>query len=422
MTTNVPLPSFTDAGLAIPTEPQVLSGVFADMVAAFAASGKALNTELTTPQGQLAQSQAYMVTQLYAAMLQIINAVDPATSSGAFQDALGRIYYLTRKPATYATVAATLGGVPGATIPAGALARATDGSLWGTTAAAIIAPNGRATVTLQAQESGSGPVAGINGLTIYQQQSGWETITNAAPSTPGRDAESRQDFELRRSASVNIGGRGTAPAVRAAVANVEDVTDVYVYNNSSSSALSYGATNYPVPANSLVAVVAGGADADIAQAIHSKLDAGCGMATSGGVGTLVTETVVDSEGYAEPYPQYAVRFVRPLPVTVYMRVEVADLDTLPGSYVTLVQTAVADALTNGFYTADGTIAVSRARIGAQVVAAEYFAPILALGNITPVSIYVGFSPNPTSGAGVVMGIDQLPVTIATDITVVTVTV
>ena len=103
MTTNVPLPTFSAAGLSVPTEPEVLTGVFGDMVDAFALSGKALNTELATPQGQLAQSEAYMLTVLYAGMLQIINGVDPATASGRFQDALGQIYFLSRQAATYAT-------------------------------------------------------------------------------------------------------------------------------------------------------------------------------------------------------------------------------------------------------------------------------------------------------------------------------
>lgn len=122
MTTNVPLPTFSDAGLSVPTEPAVLTGVLGDWVDAFALSGKSLNTELTTPQGQLAQSQAYMLTVLFAGMAQIINGVDPATSAGRFQDALGRIYFLNRQPATYATVQALVTGVVGATLPARAQA------------------------------------------------------------------------------------------------------------------------------------------------------------------------------------------------------------------------------------------------------------------------------------------------------------
>lgn len=422
MTTNVPLPTFTDAGLTVPTEPEILSGIFADMVDAFALSGRALNTELTTPQGQLAQSQAYMLAQLNRGWLQLVNNVDPASASGAFQDALGRIYFLTRQPASYATVQATVRGVVGTVLPAGAQARSSDGTIWLTTAAVTFGSSGSATVLLRASTAGSAPSVGVNGLTIYQQRSGWEAISNDAPSTPGVNLESRQSFEARRAASVNIGGTGTAAAVRAAIANVTGVSDVYVYNNGSDTAITYGATDYPVPAHSIAITVAGGDDTAVANAIHSKLDAGCGLPTSAGVGTLTEIVIEDSVNYVAPFPQYVIRFVRPLPVTVYVRVEVANLSTLPSTYVQDVQAAIASALTDGYSTPCGDIAVSRARIGGQIVAAEYGAAILALGNITPISIYVGTTPNPESGQALTMGIDQLPVTSVLDVTVVAVDV
>lgn len=424
-TTNVPLPVFTPAGLNLPTEPQILDGVFADWTAAFAASGKALNTELTTPQGQLAQSQAYMLMQLNAAMAQIIAGVDPATSYGAFQDALGQIYFLTRQPATYATVQATVFGVAGQQLPAGAQARSADGTIWASQAAVTFSPAGQATVEFVATVAGSGPSVGINGLTIYQQRPGWESISNAAPSAPGVDVESRQSFETRRAESVNIGGQGTAAAVRAAVANVTGVSDVYVYNNGSDLDITYGETAYPIEAHSIAIIVTGGATAEIAQAIHSKLDAGCGLPTSAGLGTLVTYIITDSVNYAPPYPQYELRFVRPLNVPIKVKVEVANLSTLPSTYIGDVQRAVSDAMTNGFINTDPatgqTISVDRVRIGGQIVGAEYVSPILALGNITPVSITVGTAPSPTDKA-VTMGIDQQPVCGPLDVEVVLVAV
>lgn len=407
-TTNVPLPTFTTAGLLVPTEPEILSGVFADYTAAFAPYGKALNTELTTPQGQLAQSQAYMLSALNAAMLQLIRNVDPQTAQGAFQDALGKIYFLTRQPATYATVQTTVSGVVGQTLPLGSQAVAEDGSIWATTAAVTFSASGSATVTFQAMVAGDGPTAGINGLRIYQQQPGWESISNATASIPGTDVESRQSFETRRAESVNIGGQGTASAVRAAIANVTGVTDAYVYNNGSDSSINYGTTNYPIPAHSIAITVAGGDEMEIAQAIHSKLDAGCGLPTTGGQGLLITKTVQDDVNYVPPYPRYQIRFVRPAFTVLYVRVTVANLSTLPSTYVQDVQNAITEAMTNGFATADRTISVSRARIGGRVVAAAYLPAIQAIGRITPVGITVGLTPNPT-GSALTLGIDQVPV-------------
>lgn len=403
--TNVPLPSFGSAGLITASEQAILAGIQADLVSAFARTGKTLSTALATPQGQLATSQSYMVAAFQAALAQLIAMVDPSTSSGAFQDALGRIYFLTRQAATYATVPATVTGTPGAQLPAGSQVKSADGTIWASTSTVTYSPTSTATVTFQATIAGSAPVAGINDLTIYQQVPNWQAVSNSVGSSPGRDVENRQTFESRRSDSVQIGGNGTAANVRAAVANVAGVTDCFVYNNGSDTAITYGATAYPIPAHSIAVSVTGGADADVANAIHSKLDAGCGMSTQ----STTTYSIQDTANYVAPYPTYVMRFVRPAATQIYLTVNVADLSTLPSNYIVQVQKTVASAFLNGYLSPDGTINLPRARIGGQIVAAEYAAPILALGNITPISLFIGTSAAPSSGASVTLGIDQQPV-------------
>lgn len=413
-TTNVPLPVFTPTGLVTASEQAILNGILQDYVAAFAASGKTLNTELTTPQGQLASSQSFMVAAFQAALAQLIANVDPMTSSGAFQDALGRIYFLTRQQATFATVNATVSGVVGATLPAGSQVKSSDGTIWASTAAVIFGAGGTASVTFRATTSGSVPAAGINDLSIYQQVPNWESVTNAAPSVPGVATENRVEFETRRAASVQIGGVGQAANVRAAIANVAGVSDVFVYNNGSDSAITFGTTSYPIPAHSIAINVTGGDLTAVAQAINSKLDCGCGFSTQ----STVTVNIQDTVNYVAPFPTYLIRFMHNVtPTQIYMTVNVANLTTLPANYVLQVQQAVAAAFASGFTSTDGTINVSRARIGGQIVAAEFAAPILAIGNITPVTLFIGTSPAPASGASITMGIDQQPVCPQLNITV-----
>lgn len=412
--TNVPLPVFTPTGLVTASEQAILNGVLQDYVAAFAVSGKTLNTELTTPQGQLASSQSFMVAAFQASLAQLIANVDPMTSSGAFQDALGRIYFLTRQQATFATVNATVSGVVGATLPLGSQVKSSDGTIWASTAAVVFGAGGTASVTFQATTSGSVPAAGINDLSIYQQVPNWENVTNAAPSVPGVATENRVEFETRRAASVQIGGVGQAANVRAAVANVPGVSDVFIYNNGSDSAITYGTTSYPIPAHSIAINVTGGDTTAVAQAINSKLDCGCGFSTQ----STVTVNIQDTVNYVAPFPTYPIRFMHNVtPTQIYMTVNVANLSTLPANYVLQVQQVVAAAFASGFTSTDGTINISRARIGGQIVAAEFAAPILALGNITPVTLFIGTSPSPVSGASITMGIDQQPVCPQLNITV-----
>lgn len=414
MSTNVPLPTFATTGLITASEQAILAGVLADYVAAFAASGKTLTIELTTPQGQLASAQAYMVAAFQAQLAQLIANVDPMTSSGAFQDALGRIYFITRQAATFAYVNATVTGVIGATLPAGAQVKSSDGTVWASLAPAVYGPTGTAAVKFQSTTAGSVPAAGVNDLAIYQQVPNWQAVSNSAPSVPGLDVETRAEFETRRAASVSIGGVGQAQNVLAAILNVPGVTDAFVYNNGSSAAITYGATNYPIPAHSVAINVTGGALAAVAAAINSKLDCGCGFSTQ----STTTYNVVDNVNYVAPHPTYPIQFMWDMtPTQIYITVNVANLSSLPANYVTQVQAAVAAAFKSGYTSPDGTINISRARIGGQIVVTEYAAPIIALGNIVPVSLFIGTAPAPASGGAITMGIDQQPVCPALNITV-----
>jgi hypothetical protein len=415
--TNVPLPTFTATGLQINSEQSILTGMLADYVQAFAQTGKTLSKALATPQGQLATSQSYMVAEMQAALAYLLAMVDPATSMGTFQDALGQIYFLTRQAATYATVPATVYGTPGATLPAGSQAVSdVDGSIWATTAAAIYNALNQAPVTFQAVVAGSGPSAAANSLSIYQQVPNWTGISNTAASEPGTPVESRQSFETRRSQSVQIGGIGQAANVLAAILNVPGVTDAFVYNNGSNSAITYGTTSYPIPAHSIaINVTAPGVPSmTIAEAINSKLDCGCGFSSQ----ETITVNWQDTVNYGAPYPTYPIAFIFNQPPTqLYMTVNVANLSTLPSNYVTQVQQAVAAAFLSGWVSQDGAISVPRARIGGQIVASEYSAVILALGSITPVTIFIGTSASPTSGTSYTSGIDQQPELLATNVTV-----
>src|ERR1700761_9072410 len=92
-TTSVPSLTFGDTGFVPPSESSILAGVQADYNAAF---GGNLNPALSTPQGQLAQSSAAIIGDCNDNFLLLANNVDPAYASGRMQDAIGRIYFISR--------------------------------------------------------------------------------------------------------------------------------------------------------------------------------------------------------------------------------------------------------------------------------------------------------------------------------------
>lgn len=119
----------------------MLAGVLADINAAF---GNTLNTDLSTPQGQLATSLTAILGDAYDQMLAVFNGVDPARASGRMQDAIGRIYFMERKPAT-PTVVTCQCGVEGTVIPQGALVADAAGNTYAADAAITLDTTGTGT-------------------------------------------------------------------------------------------------------------------------------------------------------------------------------------------------------------------------------------------------------------------------------------
>ena len=397
---SVPKIQFTPAGLVIPAETDILAGVQADMNAAF---GGGLNPGLETPQGQLASSQAAVIGDKNNEVALIVNQVDPQYSADRFQDAIGRIYFLTRKPATPTAVTATLGGIAGTVIPAGTFAQDTDGNTYALSGDATIGIAGTVDADFQNVQTGPIPCAAGTLTSVYQAIPGWDTITNAADGTMGSNVESRADFEYRRRNSVALNGKGTPQAIYAEVFALADVLDVYVKDNPAGTTVNTGPTNYPILPHSVYVAVVGGTDAEVAAAIWRKKDTGCDYNGNTSV------TVTDDAGYSYPQPTYTVKFERPAALPVLFAVSLVNDSSLPSDIVQRVKAAII-ARFNG---ADGT---TRERIGSLILASRYYGAVVATAsNVSLISVLIGTVTATLSQISV--GIDQKPTVSAANIVV-----
>ncbi len=230
---NVPEPTFGDNGFVAPSDAAILAGVQADQQEAF---GGNLNPALNTPQGQLASSQAACIAAKNEQFVALANGVDPAFASGRMQDAIARIYFLTRHPATSTVVTARCSGLQGTVIPVNAQAQDQGGNIYLCTESGTIPVAGYIDLTFACQQTGpiSCPGASYpNGFLnrIYQAIPGWDTINNSSDGVLGSDVESRADFEFRRAASVAINAQGSLPSVVGAVFNVDGVLDAFGTEN-----------------------------------------------------------------------------------------------------------------------------------------------------------------------------------------------
>lgn len=396
---SVPSIQFTPSGIVIPAESDVLAGVQSDMDSAF---GGGLNPGLETPQGQLASSQAAVIADKNAEIALIVNQVDPQYSDGRFQDAIGRIYFLTRKGATSTSVQATVTGPVGGVVTAGTLMRDTSGNTYAATGAITIGASGSATGEFQNIVTGPIPCPAGTLTKIYQAGAA-DSITNATDGTLGRDVETRADFEYRRKNSVEIRANGTPGAIYSEVFNIADVLDCYVIDNPSSVAVLKGSTSYSIAAHSVYVAVVGGTDADVAAAIWRKKDLGCDMNGN------TTVSVTDESGYSYPQPTYSIKFERPDALPVLFEVEIANSTALPSDIVDLVKNAII-ARFNG---TDGT---TRERIGALILASRYYG---AIATVAPAASVISILIGTTTATlnQVLVGIDQRPTVSASDITV-----
>ena len=399
---NVPPVTITETGVNVPETPKVLAGVLKDYNVAF---GGGLNIEnVATPQGYLAQETTANITEMNAALAWLFNNVDPAYASGRMQDAIARIYFLSRKAATKTTVQALCTGSPGITLPAGSRAQDDDGNTYTSVSDATFDQTGQATVTFACDTTGS-IVCPTEGLTkILIAVSGWDAVTNLDAGIPGIPVENRSDFERRRYQSVSANATGTAPAILGAVFDLQDVTDCYVIENFTNETKTVGETNYQLAPHSVYVGVVGGDEDKIAETIWRKKDLGCNMHGN----TVIT--MYDRSGLATPYPEYQIRFNRPTAVPIKFAIIVKNNSMLPSDIKTRIQAAVTGAF-NG--EVDG---IDRERMASTIFASTYYGVIAKLSvyaNIVSVLIGTDLANKNT----LQMGIDQYPTISPSDIEV-----
>ncbi len=398
---NVPALQITPEGVTTPDSVTIRNGVLADENIAF--GGDLDIVTPSTPQAYLADQLTSNISDANAAVTYFVSQVDPATAEGRMQDAIARIYFLTRDGATSSVVQAQCTGQPGAILPAGSLAEDDANNLWQSTGDVTFSGGGLASVQFVCLVTG--PILlGIGALTrIAQASPGWDAVTNLGAATVGTNVETRASFERRRQESVAKNGRGSAPAIRSAVWGVPGVLDVFAYDNYTNSAMLYGSTNYSIAPHSIYVGVVGGDATAVAQAIWQAKDAGCDMNGN------TTVTVSDTDGYTYPYPTYPIKFNIPASLPVKFSIQIANSTALPANIIASTKAAV-------IATFNGTNGAQRARMGGQIFASSFYAPVASVGStVSIIQIKIGTSTATLDTVNV--GIDQTPTISASDITV-----
>lgn len=356
----------------------------------------ALNTDSSTPQGQLIDGQTAAIMNKDSELLFLANQFNPATASGIFQDALAKIYFLNRQAATATIVACTCTGLQGVTIPAGAVIQTTSGLQLTNMQEGVISSSGSIVLNFQATQTGPIAVGAGTANIIVTQIPGWDTVNNTTAGVVGRNEESQQEFALRIQKSVAINSQGSTDAIYAALANLSGVVAVVILENDSDSAVEDNGVN--IAAHSICISIYGGNNDDIAETIYNKKDMGCGTVGN----TQISYT--NSRGTTFNY-----NILVPEPYPIGIKVSINNTTSLPSNIQALVQQAVLD----NFNGVDGSTPVAMAQ---TLYATRFIPSIINAGVVSVESVQIVVNEVPSET--ITFNAAQMPTLDINDINVV----
>ena len=398
-TSSVPSISFALTGVQVPVTSAIFGGVLADWNYSFGGNLNIAN--VATPQGYICSEISNYIQNENSAIAYLASQTDPATAEGRFQDAIGRLNFITRNPAVSTVVTCNVVGAPGQRLPAGS--QSTDGTYtYSSLSDVTFSTGGTASVQFANNTPGAfGCLAGtLNRIAVGV--SGWDAVNNPSDGIIGSPIQSTYDFEAMREASIGKNSQNMNDSIRGIVLAVSGVIDCYVTDNYTNSTVNTGATNYPIVGNSIYIAVYGGAEADIAVAIWSKMAPGCNMNGN------TTATIYDST-YDYPYPAYTIIYNVPSALPIYFAVVVANHPGLPSDYIIQIQNAIIAAF-------NGQDGQGRAKIGNDIYASRFYANVAAITGVRIKTLLIGASITPTDNE-VLVGIDQMPTITAANIAV-----
>jgi uncharacterized phage protein gp47/JayE len=395
----------TDDGLVIPSMDVIREAINARMRTAF--GNTSIDLSDGSVEGQIIAILAERESVAWEAIQAVHSSQDPDKATGIGLDTICLYTGTFREEATASVVSLTLTGTPGTVVSAGSRASTLStgkifGTLLGGVDGTIVALTAWAPATLYAvgdqrtnngnayvcittgTSAGSGgptttdaditdntvhwmymgegtgavavtaacietgPIMAVAGdiTEIETQTSGWLGVINLLDATLGSDRTSEEGLRLLR--EFEIGALGSTPlaAIRGELSRVEGVTAVTVFQNITDVTDADG-----VPPHSVEALVTGGEDDEICEALFNAVAAG--VRTYGGE----SGTVTDEEG-----TDHTIMFSRPEEVDIYVTITLTKVAaTYPSDGDAQVKAAI---VAFGDAQSTGTDAVATA-LGAQ---------------------------------------------------------
>ena len=274
----------------------------------------------TGPLARLIAAEVDQRTNVAQNNAMLANQMNPNFAGGQFFDSIFALTNGERLAAQRTTVTATLGGISGRLIPAGSAAQTVNGDRFTSQADATVGIGGTVDAVFQSDVEGVVNVAPGELTQILDSVLGWDSITNAAASTPGRPVETDGQARARRRELIALQGVSVFEAVFSNLRAVAGVRSISFRQNVDE--IPQTIDGVLMARNSIYACVDGGSDVDVATALlNSKTD---GTGWNNGAGMAVSQSVT------EPITgqNYTVLFDRPNVIEIDIRVTVRPLDSV----------------------------------------------------------------------------------------------
>lgn len=347
----------TDRGFRRPTYAELLDALEYKARELFGAKA---NLTVRSPIGIFLRIFAWALNLLFATLEDVYNSrfVDTAVGTSLYN--LGKAIGLRLLSAQKAVGYLQVTGTDGTTVPVGWLAATVAGAQYVVVSEGVIT-GGTATVAAQAAQAGpDGNTAASTITAIVNPMDGISAVTNPAPFDGGRDTETDPEYRARYYESVDYAGGVNADGISGEILqNVEGVYNAVVYENDTDETDSDG-----IPPHAFEAVVYGGLDGDVATQIFRRKAAG--IQTHGNT----TIAVMSASG-----TPYNIRFSRPVPVPIHVRV--TDLQVDPATYPSDGDAQIAQAITAYI----GGDAKGGLNIGVDVVYNRLFEPVFSVSGV-----------------------------------------
>ena len=297
--------------------PTSLATYITDVGAAFqSALGADLDLATETSQGQLIANLSLILAEADEGVVAVGNSLSLARSGGVALDDQGTLLDVERRDATRSTVTATIAGRAGMGIPIYAMASTVAGDIFRATAAAVIAAGGSVDVDFEAVETGPVPAAAGALVHIVTVIVGWETVTNAAAASLGREEETDTAYRGRYARHVGRNARTSLQTLEAQLLETAGVSDALVRDNATDSADTV--QGQAIPSGTIYAAVNGGTDAAVGRTIADYKPGG--TPTTGPESVAVS--VLDTDGVAQGSITINFARVAALPITLAVPITV----------------------------------------------------------------------------------------------------